>query len=85
MKKTNLEILSDFTDKSLEGELADEELGGLLVATNFTESDGTGAETMGLLDTTGGRGSGLASLLGSELLTGGFATSGLASGLLRPR
>ena len=50
--KTHLEILSDFTDEALEGELADEELSRLLVATNFTESDSSGPETMGLLDTT---------------------------------
>jgi len=36
-----LEVLCDFTDKALEGELADEKLGGLLVATDLTESDGT--------------------------------------------
>lgn len=36
-----LEILRDFTDKTLEGKFADEELGGFLVATDFTESDGT--------------------------------------------
>ena len=36
-----LEVLSDFTNKTLEWELADQELGGLLVATDFTESDGT--------------------------------------------
>ena len=48
-----LEVLSDFTDKTLEGELADEQLGRLLVATNFTESDGTGPEAVRLLDTTG--------------------------------
>jgi len=36
-----LEVLGDFTDKTLEGKLADEKLGGLLVATNLTESDGT--------------------------------------------
>ena len=40
------------TYQTLEGELADQELSGLLVATNLTESDGTGPETMGLLDTT---------------------------------
>ena len=48
-----LEVLSDLTDKTLEGQLADEELGRLLVATDFTEGDGTGPEAMGLLDTTG--------------------------------
>ena len=39
--KVALEVLGDLTDKALEGQLADEELGGLLVATDLTESDGT--------------------------------------------
>jgi hypothetical protein len=47
-----LEILRNFTDKTLEGELPDEELCRFLVATNFTERNGSGAETMRLLDTT---------------------------------
>jgi hypothetical protein len=33
--------LSNFTDKTLERQLADQKLSGLLVATNLTESDGT--------------------------------------------
>ena len=53
---TNLEVLGDLTDETLEGELADQQLGGLLVATDFTESDGTGPETMGLLHTASGGG-----------------------------
>ena len=36
-----LEVLSDLTNKTLEWQLADEELGRLLVATDLTESDGT--------------------------------------------
>ncbi len=48
----HLEVLCNFTNEALEGELADKELGRLLVATNFTKSDGTRPETMGLLDTT---------------------------------
>lgn len=36
-----LEVLSNFTNKTLEGQLADQELSGLLVATNLTKSDGT--------------------------------------------
>jgi hypothetical protein len=36
-----LEILSDFTDQALERQLADQKLGRFLVATDFTESDGT--------------------------------------------
>lgn len=47
-----LEVLSNFTDKTLEGELANEKLGRLLVATNFTKSDRTGPEAVRLLYTT---------------------------------
>jgi hypothetical protein len=52
IKATDLEILRDFTHETLEGKFADEELRRLLVPTDLTKSDGTGAETMGLLDTT---------------------------------
>ena len=55
-----LEVLGNLTDEALEGELADEQLGGLLVLTDLTESDGTGPVAMGLLHTTGS-GGGLAS------------------------
>ena len=42
-----LEVLGDFTDQTLERQLADEEFGRLLVTTDFTESDGTfGGEEM---------------------------------------
>ena len=51
---SHLEVLRDFADEALEGELADEELGRLLVATNFTEGDGSGPEAMGLLHTSSG-------------------------------
>ena len=48
-----LEVLSDLTNKTLEGQLADEKLGGLLVAADLTESDGTRLVAVRLLDTTG--------------------------------
>ena len=48
-----LEILGDFTNETLEGGLADEQLGGLLVPSDLTKGDSTGPETMGLLHTTG--------------------------------
>jgi len=79
--KIRLEVLSDFTNETLERKLADQELGRLLVTTDFSESDGTRLVAMGLLDTAGG-GSGLAGSLGCELLARGLATSGLASCLL---
>jgi len=52
--ETYLEILGNFTNKSLEGKLANEKLSRLLVTTNFTEGDGSGPEAMGLLHTTSG-------------------------------
>jgi hypothetical protein len=67
--------------QTLEGELADEKLSALLVATDLTESDGTGLVAVRLLDTTGRRGA-LAGSLGGELLARSLATSGLAGGLL---
>ena len=75
--EVRLEVLSDLTDKTLEGQLADEELGGLLVATDLTVSVGTRLVLVWLLDTAG-RGGGLASGLGGELLARGLATGGLA-------
>ena len=39
--EVGLEVLGDFTDQTLEGELSDQKLSGLLVATDLTESDGT--------------------------------------------
>jgi hypothetical protein len=52
--QSHLEILSNLTNKSLERELADKKLSRLLVPSNFTESDSSGAEPVGLLDTTSG-------------------------------
>jgi hypothetical protein len=39
--EVRLEVLSNLTNKTLEGQLADEELSRLLIATDLTESDGT--------------------------------------------
>jgi hypothetical protein len=47
-----LEVLRDLTNKTLEGQLADEKLSRLL-ATDLTESDGSGLVAVGLLDTAG--------------------------------
>ena len=49
---THLEVLCDLTNEPLEGQLADEELRRLLVATNFTKGYGTRPETVRLLDAT---------------------------------
>ena len=79
--EVSLEVLGDLPDKALEGQLADEELSGLLVPPDLTEGHGTRAVPVGLLDATGG-GGGLASGLGGQLLPGGLASSGLTGGLL---
>ena len=51
-----------------------------MVTTDLMESDSSGAVTVGLLDTSSG-GGGLTSGLGGEILTGGFASGGLAGSL----
>jgi hypothetical protein len=76
-----LEILRNLTNETLEGELSDEELSRLLVATDLTESDSSWLVSVGLLDTSGGWG-GFAGSLGSKLLTGSLSSSGLTGGLL---
>ena len=48
--EVGLEVLGDLTDKALEWQLADEELGRLLVTTDLTESDGTWPVSVRLLD-----------------------------------
>lgn len=70
-----LEVLSNLTNQTLEGELSNEELGRLLITTDLTESDSSWLISVGLLDTSG-RWCGLASGLGGELLTRGLATGG---------
>jgi len=76
-----LEVLGDLTDQSLEGELADEQLGRLLVTTDLSESHGTGPVPMGLLHSSGGRGT-LASCLGGQLLARSLSSCRLTGCLL---
>ena len=78
---TRLSLATMETYQTLEGGLADEKLGRLLVATDLTEGDSTGLVAVRLLDAIG-RGGRLARSLGGELLTRSLATGGLAGGLL---
>ena len=80
--KVGLEVLSDLTHQALEGKLADEQLSGLLVATDLTESNGARLVAVRLLDASGGRGA-LPGSLGGQLLAGSLSSSGLAGSLLR--
>jgi len=79
--QVGLEVLGDLSHQALEGQLADQQLGGLLVPTDLTQGHGTGPVAMGFLDPPGRR-STLAGSLGGQLLTGGFASSGLTGSLL---
>jgi len=49
-----LEVLRDFSHKTLERELADEQLSRLLVPSDFSQSDGSRPVTMRFLDPSGG-------------------------------
>jgi len=79
--EVSLEVLSDLTDQALEGQLADEQLSGLLVSSDLTESHSSRPVPVGLLDTSGRWGR-LTSSLGGQLLPGGLSSSGLTGGLL---
>jgi hypothetical protein len=79
--QVSLEVLGDLTDQALEGQLADEELSGLLVSSDLTESDCSWPVPVGLLDSSGSGGR-FAGSLGGQLLPGGLASGGLSCGLL---
>ena len=79
--EVSLEVLGDLPDQTLEGELADQKLGGLLVPPDLSQGDGTGPVPVGLLDASGGGGA-LASGLGGQLLPRGLASGRLTGGLL---
>ena len=69
----SLEVLCDFTYKTLERQFPDEELGALLVPSDFTESDGSGPVSVWFLNTTSGW-STLTCGLSSQLFSWGLAT-----------
>ena len=70
-----VELRGDPADESLEGELSDEVLGGVLKTSDWTESKSSGSESAGLIDSTTSRNE--ASILWqllSDMLTGSHAT-----------
>jgi len=80
--EVGLEVLRDLADEALEGQLADQQLGALLVLADLTERHGTRAVPVGLLHAAGRRRR-LAGSLGGELLARGLAPGALAGSLLR--
>jgi len=79
--EVRLEVLSDLADETLEGQLADQQLGALLVTTDLTKGHSAWPVTMGLLDAASCR-CALAGRLRGQLLPRGLASCRLASGLL---
>ena len=77
----SLEVLSNFTNKSLERQLSDQKFSGLLVSSDFSKSDGTRTVTVRLLDSSSGW-SRLSGSLGGKLLTGSLSSGRLSGGLL---
>ena len=54
--EVSLEILGNLSDKTLEGELADEKLSGLLVPSDLMEGNSSRPVPVWLLDSAGGKG-----------------------------
>ena len=80
--QVGLEILSDFSNQSLEGQLSDEQFGGFLVSSDFSKSNGTRSVTMGFLHSSSGWGA-LSGSLCRQLLSWSFTSSRFSCGLLR--
>ena len=79
--EVSLEILGDFSDQPLEGQLPDEQLSALLVTSDFSQSYGSRPVPVWLLHTTGCWCTFPCSL-GGQLLAGGLASSGFPCCLL---
>ena len=80
--EVGLEVLRDLADQALEGQLADQQLGRLLVPADLAERYGAGAVAVGLHHAVAGGRAGHVRHLGGELLAGRLATGGSTSGLL---
>ena len=79
--EVSLEVLGNFSNQSLEGKFADQKLSGFLVTSDLTKSNGTGPVSVGLLNSTGGRG-GFPGGLSGQLLARSLSSGRLTGGLL---
>ena len=79
--QVGLEVLGDFTDQTLEWQFPDEQLGALLVTSDFSQSDGTWPVPVRFLHSASGW-CALASGLGGQLLTRSLSSGRLSCGLL---
>jgi len=79
--QVGLEVLGNLADQALERQLANQQLGALLVAANLAQGNGARAVAMRLLHTAGGR-CALAGGFGGELLARRLAAGRLSCRLL---
>ena len=82
--QVSLEVLGDLSHQTLEGQLAEKELGGLLVPPDLTESHSARPVSVGLLHSSSGWGR-LPGSLGGQMLPGSFSSGGFPSSLLGSR
>ena len=75
-----VESVGNFSDESLEWELSEEEISGLLISSDFSEGDGTWSESVWFFDTTSGSGSFSGGLSGKGFLWG-FSRGRFSGGL----
>ena len=78
--KVVVEVTGDLSDESLEWELPEEEISGLLVSSDFSEGDGSWSESVWFFDTTSGWGS-FSSSFSSKSFLWSFSGGGFSSGL----
>ena len=79
--EVSLEVLGDLSHQTLEGQLADEELSGLLVSSDLTEGNSSWPVSVGFLDSSSSW-SRFSGSLGGQLLPGSLSSGGLTGGLL---
>lgn len=77
----SFEVLCNFPDEPLEGQLPDQQLSALLILADLTEGNSSRAVAVRLLHSTSGGGR-LTGSLGGKLLPGSLPSRGLASSLL---
>ena len=78
--QVSLEVLSDFSDQSLEGQLSDQQFSRLLVSPDLSEGDCSWPVSMGLLDSSGSRGR-FPGGFGGQLFPWGLSSCWFTSGL----
>ena len=77
----SLEVLSNFTDQTLEWEFSDQKFCALLVTSDFTKSDGSGPISVWLLNSSSGW-CALSGCFGSQLFSRSLSSGGFSSCLL---